>query len=232
MDEKEWKEWWRHDDSEVMRQDFRLEATERKVRLFAVACCRRVWHLLTDERSRRAVEIAEKFADGLASDSQRAEAHRAAEDAQQAAEMSLGENRDDFHSPVSVIYHAAHAARLTSEKDCRLWLDDVARSIFDVVTCESDGSDEAENEAHCHLLRDLFNPFSPVVDSTWLSWNGGTVPRLAQAIYNERTFNRLPILADALEEAGCTNADILGHCRQPGDHVRGCWVVDLLLGKK
>ena len=66
---------------------------------------------------------------------------------------------------------------------------------------------------------------------SWLSWNDGTIPKLAQAIYDDRAFDRLPILADALEEAGCDNADILNHCRQPGEHVRGCWVVDLLLNK-
>lgn len=63
------------------------------------------------------------------------------------------------------------------------------------------------------------------------SWLTSTVTQLAQAISDDRAFGRLPILADALEEAGCTNADVLTHCRQPGEHVRGCWVVDLLLGK-
>ncbi|HWG41472.1 MAG TPA: hypothetical protein VN688_01715 [Gemmataceae bacterium] len=83
------------------------------------------------------------------------------------------------------------------------------------------------------ILRDMFdNPFRTIsVNSLWLGWNDNTVPRLAQAIYEQRAFDRLPILADALEEAGCTNADILNHCRQPGEHVRGCWVVDLMLGK-
>jgi hypothetical protein len=65
-----------------------------------------------------------------------------------------------------------------------------------------------------------------------LVWQDGTVPKLAQSIYDERTFDRLPILADALEEAGCDDTDILGHCRGPGPHVHGCWVVDLLLGKE
>jgi hypothetical protein len=55
---------------------------------------------------------------------------------------------------------------------------------------------------------------------------------LAQVIYDERRFADLPILADALEEAGCTNTDILDHCRLPGEHVRGCWVVDLILRKE
>jgi hypothetical protein len=65
-----------------------------------------------------------------------------------------------------------------------------------------------------------------------LTWNDGIVIKLAQAIYEERAFDRLPILADALEEAGCSDTEILAHCRGPGPHVRGCWVVDLLLGKE
>jgi len=83
-------------------------------------------------------------------------------------------------------------------------------------------------------LRDIFgNPFRPVtVNPGWLAWNDGTVPRIAQAIYDERAFDRMTILADALEDAGCTDQDILGHCRSGGEHVRGCWVVDLLLGKE
>jgi hypothetical protein len=85
----------------------------------------------------------------------------------------------------------------------------------------------------CYYLRDIFgDPFRTIsVDSLWTEWNDHTVPRLAQAIYDEYAFDRLPILADALEEAGCTDADILNHCRKPGEHVRGCWVVDLLLNK-
>lgn len=83
------------------------------------------------------------------------------------------------------------------------------------------------------LFRDIFgNPFRPVnIDPAWLAWNNGTVVKLAQAIYDERAFNRMPILAEALEEAGCTDAGILEHCRSGGGHARGCWVVDLLLGR-
>jgi hypothetical protein len=90
------------------------------------------------------------------------------------------------------------------------------------------------------VLRELFgNPFRPVtLEPAWLAWNGGTVPKLAQEIHDERRLPEgtldntgLAVLADALEEAGCKNADILDHCRTPGKHVLGCWVVDLLLGK-
>lgn len=92
----------------------------------------------------------------------------------------------------------------------------------------------AEEVVTCALLRDLFgNPFRPVtINPSWLAWNDGTVVKMAQSIYNDRAFDRLPILADALEEASCTNPDLLNHCRQPGPHVRGCWVVDMLLGKE
>jgi hypothetical protein len=102
---------------------------------------------------------------------------------------------------------------------------------------EEDGEAEAraarrERRAQCNLLRDLFgNPFRPVaVERAWLDWNDGCVTKLARAIYEERKYQKMKILADALEEAGCANPDIISHCRQPGEHVRGCWVIDLLLG--
>jgi hypothetical protein len=91
------------------------------------------------------------------------------------------------------------------------------------------------------VLRDVFgNPFAlvPVVDPAWLAWRGGIVRELAQAAYKERRLPegtldpaRLAELADALEQSGCEYADLLGHLRGPGPHVRGCWVLDLILGK-
>ena len=65
-----------------------------------------------------------------------------------------------------------------------------------------------------------------------LAWNDGTVRRITEGIYEERAFDRLPILHDALLDAGCDNEDILAHCRSAGPHVRGCWVIDLILGKE
>jgi hypothetical protein len=76
-------------------------------------------------------------------------------------------------------------------------------------------------------------PKYPVsIDPAWLRWHNRTIPKLAKKIHDSRDFAAMPILADALEEAGCTNADILDHCRGPGPHVRGCFVVDLILGKE
>jgi hypothetical protein len=84
------------------------------------------------------------------------------------------------------------------------------------------------------LLRELFgNPFRPVtVDPAWLQANDSTVVRLAQVIYEEGRYDDLPIMADALLDAGCQNEDLLEHCRLPREHVKGCWVVDALLGKR
>ena len=76
------------------------------------------------------------------------------------------------------------------------------------------------------------NPFAPAdINPEWLTARDGAVAKLAQRIYEDRCFDHLPILADALEEAGCTTEGILAHCRSPGPHVRGCWVVDRILAK-
>jgi hypothetical protein len=98
------------------------------------------------------------------------------------------------------------------------------------LTARWDKQGNKARAAFAHLLRHIIgNPFHPAkIDRSWLT---PTVVKLSQAIYNERSFDRLPILADALEEAGCTNTDILNHCRGDGLHVRGCWPVDLILGK-
>jgi hypothetical protein len=92
-----------------------------------------------------------------------------------------------------------------------------------------------DNDPGCVLLRDMVGPlpFRPVtIDPKWLSWNYGTIPAIARRIYDERAFHDLPILADALEDAGCTDQGILSHCRGDGPHARGCWVVDLILGRE
>jgi hypothetical protein len=85
----------------------------------------------------------------------------------------------------------------------------------------------------CRLIREIVgNPFRPrPVRPEWLTWAERTAPRIATAIYQDRAFDRLPILADALEDADCTDLHILGHLRGPGPHVLGCWALDLILGK-
>ncbi len=99
--------------------------------------------------------------------------------------------------------------------------------------------DKLENgvPVQCHLLRDIVIPFPQSFHSSWFTWNDGTIPRLAQTAYDDKLGNgqldnsRFAVLADALEDAGCEDSRILNHCRQEF-HVRGCWVLDMLLGKE
>jgi hypothetical protein len=190
---------------------------ERKLRLFACACCRSIWHLLTDKCSRRAVEVAERFADGQATPQTLRKWHWAAYEAYELTE-AVGRVGAAYAAYCAAHEDAATAARYTS--------DNVA---------------EVGEAGQCDLLRDIVaNPFraAPAIAPTWLAWNDGTVKKLAEAAYEhhalpEGTLDqaRLAVLADALEEAGCANEEILGHLRGPGPHVRGCHVVDILLDK-
>ena len=93
---------------------------------------------------------------------------------------------------------------------------------------------DGEFATQANLVREIWgNPFRPVnIEPGWLAWKDATVAELAQAVYVQHAFDRLPVLADALEEAGCNNVALLKHCRAKGSHSRGCWAVDLLLGKK
>jgi hypothetical protein len=99
-----------------------------------------------------------------------------------------------------------------------------------------DAAKAAAKETQSQVLRDVCgNPFRPMagLDAAWLGWGGGTVVGLARAIYNERRWGETPVLADALEEAGCSDQEIIGHLRRQGQgHVRGCWCLDLVLGKE
>jgi hypothetical protein len=215
-------------------------ASSRKLRLFAVACCRRIWPLITEAHCREAVEIAERFADELVTAEAQEAAHLAAERVRQEVE--------DTEAPLfsGVAYATAYAASYTIHDKGTVWL--ACRAAVNTACAaghalSDQGASEnevaaaynAEFAAQTALVRDLFgNPFrpAPFPDPSWLAWQDGAVVKLAQAAYADRAIDRLPVLADALEEADCHDPDILAHCREPGPHVRGCWVVDLLLGKE
>jgi hypothetical protein len=220
------------------------KACNRKFRLFACSCCRRLWPVFDDDRTRLAVEIAEQVADGK-------KPRQALFDAVEAAGEADSDGMDAASAVLPLAHENAYDAALEVSNAEDLLYDTFLDAVyygwangdytFRRDPTRYDGEQgtnakekiEAERVAQVSLLRDIFgNPFrSPRLDSTWLAWNGGTIRSLAQAIYDDRAFDRMPILADALEDAGCTDADILGHCRGEGPHVRGCWVVDLLLSR-
>lgn len=213
-------------------------ASERKLRLFAVAVCRRIWPLLTDERSRGAVEAAELYADGLLSEAERGASSDAvyalieqpAGDkggpeggaAALAAFWAIdGQANEAAEAALNAIDFAAEARRLGRE----------ARKAWEGTRC-------TEPTTQCRLLRCIFGPILfrplPPVAPAVLAWSGGTVVKLAAGIYEERDFSqeRMGVLADAAEEAGLTDAGLLSHLRGPGPHYRGCWAVAFLLGKR
>lgn len=181
--------------------------SDRKLRLFAVACCRRVSHLCTDHRSRSAVEVAERYADGQAT---------AADLAAAGAEMRVGEIRGHY-GPVAAWVVAPSA-------------DLAARNVAWNAFCDRNGTGEERHQAD--LLRCVAgNPFRPVVFSP--AWRTDTAVSLARQVYESGDFGAMSILADVLQDAGCARDDLLAHCRDTSlPHARGCWVVDLVLGKE
>jgi len=179
---------------------------------------------MCDERSQRAVEASEQFADQLLPASL---LDRLAGEAEEAFEdTATGYYKGDVTT-------AAVAGAASYASSPHLDVNVLLNAMGSAAEAFPDG-EAAERCNQAAILRDTFgNPFRSVaLDLSCLTWEGGTVAKLAQGIYDERAFAHLPILADALEEAGCDNADILAHCRSGGEHVRGCWVVDLLLNKK
>jgi hypothetical protein len=203
------------------------KASPRKLRLYAIGCCRRIWHLLTDERCRHAVEMAQRFVDGRASE---ADLFAAGQAVASVAHV-WGEPGSPASRSTSALGGAAwSAARMPAWYAA--W--DAAWDARMVARDYVPGTDwEKERAWQATLLLDLFgNPFRPVrIDPSWLIQHDGAVHKLAQVIYDEDRFGDLPILADALEEAGCTSTELLEHCRARQPHYRGCWAVDAVLEK-
>jgi hypothetical protein len=225
-------EWWECQDPQAMLALVQASgrASERKLRLFAVACCRSVWPLLRDEASRKAVEVAERFAEGSASE----EDLNAAGDAAGDAPWDAVRAGDAYGECVAhaVVWATARDAATAAEVAARF-----ARGC-NQDSRRPDGSFIAtmpeEERRQAALLRDIFGSVAfrprPAITAGVLVWNDGCVVKLARAIDEERDFSegRMNVLADTLEEAGCTDAEILSHCRAPGAHVRGCWLIDCL----
>jgi hypothetical protein len=223
-------EWLTGGDPEAMLNLLFGAGLERKLRLFACACVRRVWPSVRDRRCRIALQVAERFVDGQATGEELQVAYHAAVEATRrfggalhpaefAARDAAGIHpyaaaRDAARGAI----HAVHAGTWTPRDP-----GDYDALIADLVAARQD---------QCSILRDLVgNPFRPpaAIDPGWVRWNGDTVAKLAEAMYAARNFGDLPVLADALEEAGCQERLILAHCRGREEHFRGCWVVDAVL---
>jgi hypothetical protein len=206
------QEWLAGSDLEAMLHQIRETGSDRKVRLFACACCRRVWHLLTDRRSQEAVAVAEAYADG------------------QADKLALREACQEA-------FQAITRGRLTSSAEGAAQACAEEYRAYPLMTAATlRGVAPEESKSFPLLLSCVFgNPFRAV--SMGPAWRTTEVVRLAQAAYDERVLpsgelhpDRLAVLADALEEGGAAG-DLLNHLREPGPHCRGCFAVDACLGR-
>jgi hypothetical protein len=181
------------------------QVNRRKFRLFACACCRRAPDAGTHDRGDAAIELAERLADGLETNQARAQAER---------ELWLGPLAPRSRPPIFI--YALKGNAVAAASDAAFWVSH---------------NSAAERAMLCSLIRDIFgNPFRPVTFAP--EWRTDTALTLARQMYESRDFSMMPILADALQDAGCDSDDVLAHCRGDGPHVRGCWVVDLVLGKQ
>jgi hypothetical protein len=196
--------------------------SERKKRLLACACSRLAWQFLVNPRSREAIESSERYAEGKDDKAQLKEKRR------RSASVARGDVR-----LWRAEHWAADAATSAASVDISAYLGCIVNRVEKALESAGDEAADHTHEVVAALVRDIFgNSFHrTTADPAWLAWKEGTVQKVAQAIYEDRCFDQMSILADALEEAGCADPDILTHCREPGAHVRGCWVVDLLLGK-
>jgi hypothetical protein len=195
-------EWFAGTDPYALLRFLQNKATERQLRLFAIACLRRMARVhrsgFVDPMK---FALCERVADGLESPDKLWPLLFSSDAA------SLAALADPMDAARNCAWFATH----------RIWME---RSM------------DNERAPQCDLLRCIVgNLFRrSLLDSAWLRWNNGTVRKMALAIAAERAFENVPILADALEEAGCTDQHILTHCRRSTEHVHGCWVLDLLLG--
>jgi hypothetical protein len=227
-------EWLACAEPEKMLDVLNQQRACRKLRLFALACCRRHWDVLSRD-VRHALEVAERFVDDSAS----------ASDLDGAWQVALHSGSD---RNVQALWIAAWDAA-TNTRPPHAAAADVVRMSLSIarqpvershreLSMPSDMLFEAREAVTkpkkmglCKLLREIAgNPLRPITLNP--TWGTPTVTGLALAIDEEQRFEDLPVLADALEEAGCTDTEILTHLRGPGPHVRGCWVIDLLLGKQ
>jgi hypothetical protein len=204
-------------------------ASDRKKDLLVAACFRRIWHLLKTERGWRAVEVLEQFVEGNATAEQLAAAKEDAWESTMEIPNPEGNRLPEVEALGAIALHESRADMIRGAEEATAW----------VKVGTGEAIREPERKSQCALVREIFgNPFRPVsVEPSWLT---PSVLALAQTAYEQRALpsghldaDRMAVLADALEDAGCDNPDILSHCRQPdGIHYRGCWVLDLILGRQ
>lgn len=198
----------------------RTHPSPRKLRLFAVACCRRVFNCPL-------LDLAEQLAEGTLSDQDREAAEL------EALQRHIAERERPTAQWSREAEYATRAVLLCLADGPFQALDaaSYARRACRVPHGQGHRHDCEEEAVQCEFFREVFGP--PIrFDPVWMAANDRAAVALAHTIYTEQAWDLAPILADALEDGGCDVAAILNHLRQPIRHVRGCWVVDDILGRE
>jgi hypothetical protein len=230
-------EWRRFDDPthQFMRLAGRVSA--RKLRLFAVACARRVVARLNPAPNSGSIAVAtaERFADGDAdADELRRANEKALDDAERTADTQVP-NPPAAEARASAWWACANCCDPVAATAADYAASSAASSSFHAASAggrPAAPGRAAEKAAQADLLREIVNPFAVPVADAVLAWNGAAVLHMAYLTYRDQAFDNLPVLADALEDAGCADAALLAHLRGPGPHLRGCWALDLILRKE
>jgi hypothetical protein len=197
----------------------RFRVSDRKLRLYCCACCQRIVDLIPEE-VRPLLVVAQRWAEGQAEGNKLWDAMETAE----RVHTVLGLERAD---------HELSAPQLALLAVTSIFIQDSLVSSS-VIRASSLTGERCEGRDLVELLHDIVgNPFQPKrLEPPWQSWKESEILPLAQATYEDQTFDHLPILADALEDANCTDAELLGHLRGRGPHTRGCWALDVVLSKE
>jgi hypothetical protein len=216
-------EWLTATDPKTMLTLLSSRASRRKLRLFACACCRRVPDAVSCPQRANALDVAERLAEGLATNEERRQATASLMAVKPFVPSLLSAL---FGNPSTAAWDTA--ARASSSPA----LIKVPKVVGGPGATTNPAWEQAVREEHAvqaSFLRDIFgNPFHPATFEP--AWRTSTATALARQMYESRDFSPMPILADALQDAGCDSEDVLRHCRGDGPHVRGCWVVDCVLG--
>jgi hypothetical protein len=212
---------------EQFLQPLRFTAGDRKLRLFACACCHRVWDRFNGDQ-RHIIILSERVAEGHLGRSELMTALYSRIDYAD-RRWAYAERRWAIEGGNPLVGAVVATTQFPAVEGAI----EAAEAVASVVFRDRGGSlpaRDSEKSAQAELLREIVgNPFRPCHFSP--RWRTANTVDLARTIYEDRAFDRLPILADALMDAGCAEESILDHCRSPSLHVRGCWVVDLILGR-
>jgi hypothetical protein len=199
----------------------------RKLTLFAFACCRHLNPAFTDSRSVRALQVAERFVEGSASEEDWQAAYRESMSVQWEFQQTLNEKGVLSPGEPATAANLIDTAVVLSYQDSEY----VRRVCYIARHAQGLADEGQERRWQAQILCDILGELEPSPELK-SSWHTEAAISLARKIYDGRDFSLMPILADALEDAGCDNEAVLNHCRSDRPHVRGCWVVDLLTGRR